>query len=368
MKSTGEALDLVRRTIREMRGYVPGLQPSPGQRLVKLNTNENPYPPSQSVLQALSGAVNDTLRLYPSPDAAPVRKEAAERYGISASQVLCGNGSDEILALIMRAFVDEGDAIAYFEPSYSLYPVLAGIAGARTVVIPWARPREASDVGRTPIPTPRAKVFFLTTPNSPYGSLFPTSWIRRLLDAFSGIVIADEAYVDFATESALPLLAEYPRLICVRSLSKSYSLAGLRAGLALASEELIAQIAKVKDSYNVNRLSQAAAAAAIADEEYRRQTSERIKATRARLSRRLTDLGLVIPPTQANFLFAALPNGSGTEKPDAGPLARFLLERGFLVRHFDTPTLRDGMRISIGTDQEIDALADAIEEGLRGRQ
>ena len=358
------AVSLVRGAIRRMAGYVPGLQPKPGQKLVKLNTNENPYPPSPRVIEALRRGADDSLRLYPSPAADALRARAAEVYGLSPDQVLCGNGSDEILTMLMRTFVGEQEAIAFFRPSYSLYPVLAGIAGARTVPVPLPRARTAADVSAVPVPSPDAKVFFLTTPNSPYGFGFPTEWIARLLGEFPGIVVADEAYVDFAPESSLPVLSANPRLVVVRSLSKAYALAGMRIGLAFAHPAVIAEMDKVKDSYNVSRLAQAAACEALADREYLRQTRERILASRARFTEGLAALGFAVVPSDANFVFAVPPAGLPARR-----LYEQLLGRGFLVRYVTAAELADGLRISIGTDDEMDGLLRAVEEiGHAGRR
>ena len=221
-----DALALVRPAIRRMAGYVPGLQPAPGVSLVKLNTNENPYPPSPRVIEALRAATDASLRLYPNPAGQSLREQAARTYGISPEQVLCGNGSDEILAILVRTFAGQDEAVAYFKPSYSLYPVLARIEAARIVEVALDRPGNAQDVEAIPVPSPEAKIFFLTTPHAPYGFGFSARWIARLLERFPGIVVADEAYVDFSSESSLPLLAGNPRLVIARSLSKAYSLAG----------------------------------------------------------------------------------------------------------------------------------------------
>ena len=366
MGTLEEALSLVRGTVRGMDGYVPGLQPSPGQRLVKLNTNENPYAPSPKVLEALRSAIDGSLRLYPSPDAASLRAQAAVYHGLAPVQVLCGNGSDEILSLVMRACVDEGDTVAFFQPSYSLYPVMAAMARARQLTVPLPRVHGEDEISRLPVPSPRAKIFFLTTPNSPYGYLFPTEWIRRLLSAFPGIVVADEAYVDFAEESSLPLLQENPRLIVVRSMSKSSSLAGMRVGFAFAHEAMISQLMKVKDSYNVSRLAQVAAWAALADEEYARSTRNRIVATRGRMTETLTAMGFSVMPSRANFVFAVPPvDGPGS---DARSLYERLLRRGFLVRHFGSDGLSDGLRISVGSEEETESLLAALQGEMHGGQ
>jgi len=363
MNAIDGALGWVRQAVRGMDGYVPGLQPGPNQRLVKLNTNENPYPPSLRVLDALQKASNETVRLYPSPDAAPLRERAAATYGLHPDQVLCGNGSDEILAMLMRAFVDTGDAIAYFQPSYSLYPVLTSIAGGHTVEVPLPRVTRREEMAAIPVPSAKARVFFLTTPNSPYGVVFPTEWIARLLSGFAGIVVADEAYVDFADESSLPLLADNPRLVIVRTLSKAYSLAGMRAGLAFGHALLIREIMKVKDSYNVSRLAQVAACEALADQQYFCRTRDMILATRARFSSLLEGMGFTVLPSSANFVFAVPPAGAA-----ALSLYEKLLARGFLVRHLRAPAVADGLRISIGADAEMDSLAKVMEEETGGRQ
>jgi histidinol-phosphate aminotransferase len=363
MTSTEEALGLVRRAIREMEGYVPGLQPKPGQRLVKLNTNENPYPPSPRVLEALRAASDGAVRLYPSPEATPLREQAAATYGLHPDQVLCGNGSDEILAMILRTFVNEGDTIACFQPSYSLYPVLAGIAGARTLSVPLPRVSRAAEMDDIPVPAPAAKLFFLTTPNSPYGVVHPAAWTARLLSGFPGIVVADEAYVDFAGESALPLLSSHPRLIVVRTLSKAYSLAGMRAGLAFAHPALVREMMKVKDSYNVGRLAQVAACEALADAAYFRSTRDKVLVTRDRVAARLRARGFTVPPSGANFIFAVPPAAHPAKQ-----LYEKLLARGFLVRSLSGAEVADGLRISIGTDADMDGLLGAIEEATGGGQ
>jgi histidinol-phosphate aminotransferase len=363
---TGEverALECVRGCVRETPGYVPGLQPKPGERLIKLNTNENPYPPSPKVLAAVKRAADGMLRLYPSPRGDALREEAARLYNLTPAQVLCGNGSDEILTLIMRTFVSEGDTISFFRPSYSLYPVLAALASARAAVVPLPRDAFARGPDSLPVPSPRAKVFFLSTPNAPYGFSFPTKWIERLLASFSGIVVADEAYVDFAPESSLPLLAENPRLIAVRTLSKTFSLAGMRIGFAFAHEKIVEQMMKVKDSYNLSRLAQEAGRAALEDRAYLSETRDRIKATREAFGKRLSALGFAVVPSDANFVFAVPPAGV-----TARSLYDRLLARGFLVRYFEAEEISDGLRISIGTDADMEALAEVLKEAAHGHQ
>jgi histidinol-phosphate aminotransferase len=339
------------------------LQPGPGQKLVKLNTNENPYPPSPLVLKALREATEGAVRLYPSPDARPLRERVAVTYNVTPEQVICGNGSDEILSILIRTFVDRRDTVAYFEPSYSLYPALVAMSEARVTTMPLPRVRVMRDMGAIPIPRVRAKIFFLTTPNSPYGVAFPTAWVERLLGGFDGIVVADEAYVDFADESTLPLLAANPRLVIVRTLSKTYSLAGMRAGIAMAHPDLIREMMKTKDSYNMGRYAQIAACAALEDQEYCRKNRNAIIATRARFTASLVRIGFTVLPSGANFLFAVPPAGKR-----ASDLYESLLSRGFLVRHFKTPVVSDGLRISIGAEGDMEALARVMEEECRGNQ
>jgi histidinol-phosphate aminotransferase len=241
--------------------------------------------------------------------------------------------------------------------------VLAGIARARTTTIPLPRVDKAADMAGIPVPSPRARLFFLTTPNSPYGVSFPAAWVARLLERFDGIVVADEAYVDFAADSSLPLLADSPRLVIVRTLSKAYSLAGMRAGLAFAHESLIREMMKVKDSYNVSGFALLAACAALEDQDYFRKTRGMIISTRARFTARLAEQGFRVLPSEANFVFAIPPAGVA-----AGSLYEVLLARGFLVRHWKTGPVSDGLRISIGTDSDMDALARAIGEECHGGQ
>ncbi len=359
----GTALGYVRGCVRNTPGYTPGIQPKPGERIVKLNTNENPFPPSPKVLEAVTAAANAMLRLYPSPRGDALREEAGKLYGLSPRQVLCGNGSDEILAIIMRAFVSEGETIAFFKPSYSLYPVLAALAEATAVTIPLPRDAFARGIDGLPIPAPRAKVFFLSTPNAPYGFSFPTEWIGRLLESFPGIVVADEAYVDFAPESSLPLLADNPRLIVVRTLSKTFSLAGMRIGFAFAHEKIVEQMMKVKDSYNLSRLAQEAGRAALADQAYLRKTRDAILKTRASFAQALRGMGFTVLPSDANFVFTVPPAGA-----TARGLYDALLSKGFLVRYFESPEIADGVRISIGSDEDMDALSREIKEAVRGDQ
>jgi len=331
---------------------VPGEQPRPGRRVVKLNTNENPYPPSPRVLEALAGALNASLRLYPDPDAHGLRTRAAAVYGVPADHILAGNGSDECLALLVRAIVDAGDRVAFPVPTYSFYETLVAAQAGTAVRVPWpgdfALPSELAAA--------RARLTFLCNPNSPSGTLVPNAVIEDLARRLEGVLVVDEAYVDFARESALPLVARHPNVVVLRTFSKSFSLAGLRIGLAFGHPELLAGLRTVKDSYNLDRLALAAAEAALEDLDHMRANVARVRVTRTRLARALTDLGFAVLPSEANFVLA---RRAGT---DLGPLARALSSRDVLVRHFPTPELRDGLRITVGTDEEIDILLAALRE------
>lgn len=345
-------LPWIRAAVRAMHGYTPGEQPQEAG-FIKLNTNENPYPPSPKVLAAIQAAATEQLRLYPDPTAREVRAAAARCYGLSPDNVLVGNGSDELLSLIVRACVDPDDVVAYPYPTYSLYDTLVEIQAGRAYRVSYpdsfALPKGLWSVD--------AKLLFLCHPNSPSGTAVPVDTIAALArEKPRTLVVVDEAYVDFAAESAMKLVPHLPNVLVLRTLSKSFSLAGLRIGLAFGTTETIAEIGKIKDSYNVNRASLAGARAALEDTAWMRANVERICRTRARLSEGLRKLGFEVPESQANFVLARK-RGVRLEG-----VYRALKERRILVRYFDTPELYDALRITVGTDAEIDALLHALEE------
>jgi len=344
-------LDVVRQTIRQMRGYVPGEQPQ-DKRYIKLNSNENPYPPSPHVIAALHQALDEDLRLYPDPMANRLRDKAAAVYGLSREQILVGNGSDDLLTMLMRTFVGQGDRVAFPSPTYSLYDILVDMQEGEMVPVPFpanfSLPVQLAEVG--------AKLTFLCHPNAPSGTLTPLSQVEELAQKVRGILVIDEAYVDFADDTALPLLSKYPHVVILRTFSKSFSLAGMRIGLAFAHPSLINEMMKVKDSYNVSRLSIVAAVAALEDYAWMRQNVDKIRATRARLSAALRDLGYFVYDSQANFVLARK-RGVAQE-----PIYLGLKERGLLVRYFSSPELADCLRVSVGTDEEIDRLLMAMRE------
>jgi histidinol-phosphate aminotransferase len=341
--------------VRATPPYVPGEQPKAGQRVIKLNTNENPYPPSPRVLDAMQRGLAESLRLYPDPDATALRARAALVYGIPIDAILVGNGSDELLSLLVRALVDPGAAVAYPVPTYSLYRTLVSLHGARAVEVPypadWSVPPALAGAG--------APLTFLCNPNAPSGTFVPIADVAELARRVAGVLVVDEAYVDFAADHALRLLADHSNVVVLRTLSKSFSLAGLRIGLAFAHPELIDGLRTVKDSYNVNRMTQLGAEAALADLPAMQANVMRILATRAVLTAELEQLGFIVPSSEANFVLARRPGQS------MRPVAQALGARGILVRHFPVPGLDDALRITVGTDDEIATLLAAMREVCR---
>ena len=347
---------MFREAIEKMAAYKPGEQPRAGERLIKLNTNENPYPPSPQVRRAVARAAADSLRLYPAPRADGFIAAASKLYGIREEMILAGNGSDELLAMIFRATLGAGDTVAYPVPTYSLYDTLASIQEARVVNFPVARD---FSIPLDQLAEARAVLTIVCSPNSPSGIFTPTAKLAKLARALRDrLLVIDEAYVDFADENALGLLRRFPNVVILRTLSKSFSLAGMRLGLCFARPEIIAELMKVKDSYNLSRVALAAGAAALSDADWMRRNVERVKHTRAASIARLRKLGFEVPDSSANFVLARMASH------DLAPLVRALRKSGILVRHFPTPMLHDAIRISIGTPTEMNALFKAIAANL----
>ncbi len=355
-------VDSVRSGVREMAGYVPGRQPAPGTKVIKLNTNESPLPPSPGVAEAIVGLLEnpDVLRRYPSPAGSRLRAAAAAVFGCRPEEVIAGNGSDELLRIVVDTFVEVGETVTYFHPSYSLYPVLAAIRGVESRALPLFDGR-----GGLYIPDERqlagSKLFFLTSPNAPLGFSFDNNYIRRLAGSFPGVVVVDEAYADFAESSALSLVGELDNLIVLRTLSKSYGLAGLRVGLGAGPAEIIAELDKVRDSYNLDALAQAGAVAALEDRAYLERTVARVREEREYLARGLEELGFRVEPSQTNFVFATPPAGIAAERVYSD-----LEKAGILVRWFADPALKHGLRITIGTHPEMVAVLAAIKKIING--
>ena len=353
---------LVRPLVRELQPYVYGEQPKI-KGLIKLNTNENPYPPSPKVLAAVKAVVDGRLRLYPNPTAERLREKLAKLHGCRPENIIAGNGSDELLALAVRGFAEPRpksrvrsprSLVQYFTPSYSLYPVLADIHGAVKNALPlnpdFSLPslRELK-LGR--VWDFRAALTFVTTPNAPSGRGYPTRELDALCRAHKGVVVLDETYVDFAEENAMTLALKHPHVLVARTFSKAYALCFQRVGYYVGHPELIGALHKIRDSYNVNGLGQIAAEATLDDLPYYRANFKKIIATRDELSRELTRLGFRVLPSQTNFILVQPPRFS------AEAWLQKLRARKILVRWFNQPEVRNYLRISIGTAAEAEALA-----------
>lgn len=340
----------IRDSLHSLHAYVPGEQPS-GDRVLKLNTNENAYPPSPKVFEALGSITSDTLRKYPDPIGRELCGAIAELHGVEPDQVLITNGSDEGLALCTRAFCEHGGRVGYLTPSYSLYPVLSAIAELEKVEYSlsadfrWEMP-EAVDVD----------LFFLTQPNAPTSLAMSRKEIEQLLRRCPGILLIDEAYVDFADESMVPLLQESDRVLISRSFSKSYSLAGIRMGYVAGSRPLVEALYKIKDSYNTDVLAQRIALAAVRDQVSMIRNVTAIRGTRTRVARELEQRGFEVLPSQTNFVFAKVPPDQSAEE-----LFKALRDRQVYVRYFPGDLTGSYLRITIGTDGQMDVFFDILD-------
>ena len=358
--------DLAVEHMRRHLAYVPGKQPGNPNGFVKLNTNENPYPPSPLVENAVRAEISK-LRLYPNPRSQLLREEIANLHGLNPSQVIVGNGSDELLTLCVRCFSNAENHIGISIPSYSLYQNLASLQGSPVVEVPFA-PDFALDPER--LSSCGANLFFLTSPNAPSGVGFSNGKLTEVLALFSGLLVVDEAYADFADENAVALLDDHERLLITRTLSKSYGLAGLRVGYALGSPETIDLLDKAREVYNVDRLAQAAALAAISDQDHFKAMRKKVIDTREAFAAWLRKKEWDTYESQANFIFTEPRAISGTTGPDVAEDAfSFLAKRKVLTRHFAKHPLTSGrLRISIGTDNEMELVAKVIEEWLQKEQ
>lgn len=348
--------------ITRMAAYQPGEQPA-GPGWVKLNTNENPYPPSPLVREAIVdvlGADANALRRYPNPVSATLRQALAGHHGLSAAQVIVGNGADDILNLLLRVYCGPTAAAGMMVPSYSLYGVLAAIQQAPMKKVQFDRSMQL-DFGA--VADSGAHLFFLTNPNAPTGRGFCPAEVESLLQAFPGVLVVDETYAPFADTDCVGLLRHYPRLVIVRSFSKAYALAGLRVGYALADPAVVQLLDRVRDSYNLDSLAQAGACAALADEAYQRQISAQVLAMRKLADEWYQGWGWFSYPSQANFHFVEPTRPGCPPSPDtAASLFEFLRCGKILVRYFPTHALtRTFLRISLGTEAEMNALRARIE-------
>ncbi|EHJ93032.1 histidinol-phosphate transaminase [Vreelandella boliviensis] len=341
--------------VRELTPYVPGEQPR--EQLVKLNTNENPYPPSPGVGEALRDYATDHLRLYPDPTSKALREALAETFKVASSQVFVGNGSDEVLAFAFQAFFRHDAPLDVPTITYSFYPVYANLYGVELRKHPLNKQWEV-DIDALSADVNRSGIIF-ANPNAPTGHAHPLATIEALLKRVTDrVVLVDEAYVDFGAESAVTLIDRYPNLLVTGTFSKSRSLAGLRLGYAVGSEELIDGLLRVKDSFNsypVDSLASLVGIAALKDVEHFEACREHVITTRERTRQRLEALGFEVLPSKANFVLVQHQDYEGAQ------LFAGLRERGILVRHFNTSELNNFLRITIGTDDEMDNLIEALE-------
>ncbi len=368
---------LIRPIIHDLQAYVPGEQPKI-KGLIKLNTNENPYPPSPHVLKTVKAAVDGRLRLYPNPSADALRQKLAKLHGCKIENIIVGNGCDELLAMAIRCFVETlasqrgpisqrylvppaKATVQFFAPSYSLYPVLAAIHGAapNPLALRWefALPLP-SQLKHDKQCLPDAPLTFITTPNAPSGRGYATAHLEGLCARFKGVVVLDETYADFAEENALALALKHPHVLVARTFSKAYSLCFQRVGYFVGPPDLIAALHKIRDSYNVNGLGQVAAEATLEDLDYYRANFRKIIAARESLTHDLAQLGFHTFPSQTNFILTRPPGAP------AETWLQQLRERKILVRWFSAPEVKDYLRISIGTPAEMQALVKAVRSIL----
>jgi len=343
-------MSFVRPEVSAMQGYTPGEQPQAG-KFIKLNTNENPYPPSAAVAGAIAEAAKHLVR-YPDPMATAFRNRAAEVLGVEPDWILCGNGSDDILTIVTRAFVGPGEAIRLPYPSYILYRTLAQIQGARWEEIrfnsDWSLPTGFST------PSEGLKLVFLPNPNSPTGTMLSPEEVLKIAEQLPCPLLVDEAYVDFAERHCIDLVKQNEKILVSRTLSKSYALAGLRFGYLVAQPQMIEQLLKVKDSYNCDALSIAAATAAIDDQTWLSENVKQVKAPRAVLTERARSLGFTVTDSQANFIWCV------REQP-VQPLYEQLKANRILVRYMNYEGWGEGLRISVGDDDQIEACLALLE-------
>lgn len=340
--------------IERMKAYVPGEQPETPD-VIKINTNENPYPPSPAVMAAVQAVRQEHLRRYPNPTSKPFRCAAAKLFDVTPEMIICSNGMDELLRMLILACCDATRPLAYPTPTYSLYSVLAETAGApiREVPFPADYRLPVEDLAATD-----ARLFLIVNPNAPTGTFTPIDELARFAERMRGraIVGVDEAYVNFAKDNAVRLVKQFENVIVLRTLSKGYSLAGLRFGFAIAPEPIIAMLNKVKDSYNLDAIAIAAATAAINDHTYAETTWKKVIEERDRLVPKLRALGFAVVPSESNFVLATAP------KPGAEAIYKGLKDRNILIRYWSTPGLSDKVRITVGTAEQNTRLLKAIEE------
>ncbi|OXL16010.1 histidinol-phosphate transaminase [Polynucleobacter cosmopolitanus] len=349
------------KTVKELTPYVPGEQPKLSQ-LIKLNTNESPYGPSPKALAAIAAANTETLRLYPDPNSDALKQSIAKLHGLTANQVFVGNGSDEVLAHVFLGLLKHEDPILFPDITYSFYPVYCKLYSIALDNIPLSDDFSISVTDYLKKNNGRNGGIIFPNPNAPTGKALPLKDIETLLQSNKdSVVVIDEAYVDFGTSSAVSLIKQYNNLLVTHTLSKSYALAGLRVGYAVGHPDLIEALERVKNSFNsypIDKLAMAGAMAAIEDQDYLKKISQAVIKTRENLIQSLNTLGFETIPSSANFIFTKHP------KHDAAKLSAALREKHIIVRHFKLPRIDQHLRITIGTDQQCDALVKAIKEIL----
>ena len=343
--------------VGQLTPYVPGEQPRLN-RLVKLNTNEHPYPPSPAVLQAIAAVSGDELRRYPDPESSDLKRAFAQRHGLQPDQVFLGNGSDEVLAHVFQALLRHEAPLLFPDVTYSFYPVWSELYG-----VDWRAVPLAADYSVEPGDYSAGKgAIIVPNPNAPTGMLLPLEGLRLLLQRNpDAVVVIDEAYIDFGGQSAVRLIPEFDNLLVVQTLSKSRSLAGLRVGVAMGSAPLIEGLERVKNSFNsypLDILAQRAALAALDDETYFLEANQRVIASRERLVAALQGMGFSVLPSAANFVMAS------HQRKEASELFAALRERGIIVRYFRQPRIDNYLRITVGTDAQCDELLSALAELL----
>ena len=340
----------IRDCVQQTPGYVPGEQPQTTD-YVKLNTNENPYAPPDEIFDNLEEELKK-VRLYPDPISTKLRKAAGKVFGFSHEQILAGNGSDDILNIALRTFVNPGETVAFLDPTYSLYETIAKVHGANIKTI---ATNENFELDR-PLICPEAKLIFVASPNPPLGKHLNRQYLKETCEQATGVVLIDEAYVDFSDEDHWEFIKQYDNVIVSRTMSKSYSLAGMRVGFGVSSLAIIEQMNKVRDSYNLDRIAQTLAANCFQFQDYFRTIWEQVRTTRTRLTDSLRNLDFLVFDSDANFVLAS------PQWIEASELYTKLKERKVLVRYFKHPRINNYVRITVGTDAEIDRLLEVIEQ------
>ncbi len=341
---------MTRDCVRQTPAYVPGEQPQTAD-FIKLNTNENPYPPPVRIFEAIQPELAK-VRLYPDPVSTQLRKAAARAFQVAPEQILAGNGSDDILNIALRTFVDPDETVAFLDLTYSLYETISRVHGAKITLFPTNGLFELDQ----PLICPEAKLIFLASPNPPLGKHIKWEYMEETCAKATGMVLIDEAYVDFADYNHLDLLSRYDNVIISRTMSKSYSLAGMRLGFALSSPAIIAEMDKVRDSYNLDRIAQALGTAAFDEGEYFEEIWQKVRNTRTKLIKALREMDFIVPDSHANFVLAS------PQWIKAEHLYAELKARKILVRYFKHPRILDYLRISVGTEEEIEQLLTAIAQ------